>query len=251
MRVLVRGIGDVGSAVAHALRMAEHIVLIHDVAHPTTHRRGMSFADAMFDGRAALEGLECRRADDLARIGEGLVATSLPYDAVRGAFRPDMLVDARLRKRAEPEDLRGQAPLAIGLGPGFDAWRNCHVAVETSWTDLGRIVRDGATLALAGEPKPLGGAGRERLVYSPVSGTLRTNARIGDKVAAGAPVATVDGAPIAAPLAGTIRGLVHDGVDVVIGTKLLEIDPQAGAVATGIGERPRAIAAAVLGLTSA
>jgi len=251
MRVLVRGIGDVGSAVAHALRMAGHIVLIHDIARPATHRRGMSFADAMFDGRAALEEVECTRTDDLAHIGDGLVATSLPYDAVRGAFRPDMLVDARLRKRVEPEDLRAQAPLAIGLGPGFDAWKNCHVAVETSWTALGRIVRDGATLALAGEPKPLGGAGRERLVYSPQAGMFRTGTRIGDAVAAGATVGNVDGTAIAAPMAGIVRGLVHDGVDVVMGTKLLEIDPRPDAVVTGIGERPRAIAAAVLSLTAA
>jgi hypothetical protein len=37
-------------------------------------------------------------------------------------------------------------------------------------------------MALRGEPKALGGAGRERLVYSPAAGTFRTNARIGDRV---------------------------------------------------------------------
>ncbi len=250
MRVLVRGIGDVGSAVAHVLRMAGHVVAIHDVARPAVHRRAMSFADSLFDGTAALEGLTCTRADGAAHLGDGLVSTAAPYAGVRDAFRPDILVDARLRKRAEPEDMRADAPLTIGLGPGFDAWKNCHVAVETSWTALGRIVRDGATLPLAGEPKALGGAGRERLVYSPQDGIFRTRAGIGDTVTAGAEAGTVDGTAIVAPMSGVIRGLVHDNVAVVAGTKLLEIDPRPDAVVTGLGERPRAIAAAVLSLTA-
>ncbi len=250
MRVLVRGIGDVGSAVAHALRLAGHTVLIHDVEAPATHRRAMSFADAMFDGASTLEGLICRRVDAADDFAEGLVATSLPYDGARRTFRPDVLVDARLRKRVTPDDIRGEAPLSIGLGPGFDAWTNCHVAVETSWEALGRVVRDGPTMALRGEPKALGGAGRERLVYAPAAGTFRTHARIGAAVAAGEAVGSVGAAAIAAPLAGTIRGLVHDGVPVAAGTKLLEIDPRPDAAVAGLGERPRAIAAAVRGLLS-
>ncbi len=247
MRILVRGIGDVGSAVAHVARMAGHVVLIHDIAAPPVHRRAMSFADAMFDGVATLDGLTCVRSDAL---DDGLVATALPYADIRAAFRPDVLVDARLRKRAAPEDLRGDAPLAIGLGPGFDAWKNCHVAVETSWEALGSVVREGPTLPLRGEPKALGGMGRERLVYSPAAGTFRTDARIGERVTAGAVVGSVGSATIAAPLGGTIRGLVHDGVAVSTGTKLLEVDPRPDATVAGLGERPRAIAASVLGLLS-
>jgi len=248
MRVLVRGIGDVGSAVAHALRLAGHVVAIHDVAAPPVHRRAMSFADALFDGAAELDGLVCARVDDPSGAAGGLVATAIPFDALRAAFRPDVLVDARLRKRATPEDIRPLAPLAIGLGPGFDAWTNCHVAVETSWVALGRVVRDGPTLPLAGEPKALAGAGRERLVYAPVAGTFRTAARIGETVVVGAVVGHIGGQAVAAPLAGTIRGLVRDGVAVAAGAKLLEIDPRPGAAVAGLGERPAAIAAAVVSL---
>lgn len=248
MRVLVRGIGDVGSAVAHALRGTGHAVAIHDFAAPPVHRRAMSFADALFDGRAELDGLVCTRIDDPALAASGLVATSVAFDALHAAFRPDVLVDARLRKRTPPEDIRGLAPLAIGLGPGFDAWTNCHAAVETSWAALGRVVRDGPTLPLAGEPKALAGAGRERLVYSPAAGIFRTAARIGDTVGAGVQVGAIEGHAIAAPLSGTIRGLVRDGVPVVVGTKLLEIDPRPGAKVSGLGERPAAIAASVVSL---
>lgn len=46
MRCLIRGVGDVGSAVAHRLFRAGHAVVIHDNSQPTTTRRGMAFADA-------------------------------------------------------------------------------------------------------------------------------------------------------------------------------------------------------------
>ena len=48
--VLVRGSGDVGSAVAAVLHRAGYGVAIHEVAAPAAPRRGMAFADAVFDG---------------------------------------------------------------------------------------------------------------------------------------------------------------------------------------------------------
>jgi len=48
--VLVRGVGDIGSAVAHRLFTAGCEVIIHDDPQPATTRRGMAFADAIFDG---------------------------------------------------------------------------------------------------------------------------------------------------------------------------------------------------------
>ena len=48
--ILVRGTGDVGSAVAHALFRAGHCVILHDMPMPAHPRRGMSYADALFNG---------------------------------------------------------------------------------------------------------------------------------------------------------------------------------------------------------
>ena len=56
----MRGIGDIGSAVAHALFIEGLRVVIHDDPAPTTTRRGMAFADAVFDGRATLDGVDTR-----------------------------------------------------------------------------------------------------------------------------------------------------------------------------------------------
>jgi len=111
---------------------------------------------------------------------------------------------------------------------------------------LGAIIRSGPTLPLVGEPRPLGGHSRARFVYAPHGGLFRTTRRIGEAVAAGELVATIGDTPLVAPLGGTLRGLTHDGVAVVIGTKVIEVDPRGGPIAAGIGERPGTIADGVL-----
>ena len=73
MVVVVRGIGDIGSAVAHSLVRAGYGVVIHDSPKPTTTRRGMAFADTVFDGRAVRDGVEAVLADDLDHIQEAHV----------------------------------------------------------------------------------------------------------------------------------------------------------------------------------
>ena len=67
-----------------------------------------------------------------------------PECAIRKILSPDVLVDAILAKRNTGTAL-GDAPLVIGLGPGFRAGRDVHVVIETNhwahpplspWPDL-------------------------------------------------------------------------------------------------------------------
>lgn len=253
MRVLVRGVGDVGSAVAHRLFRAGFAVVLHDGPHPATTRRRMAFADAIFDGQAALDGVTAIRVDTdeglrlILDAGAAIPVTVADLGLLLDLLRPDILIDARMRKRATPEDQRGLAPLIVGLGPGFVAGGNVHLAVETDWDDLGKLVRAGPTRPLAGEPRPIGGVARERYVYAPVAGTFRTGFDIGAPVEIGEAVARIGEAEIVAPIAGVLRGVVRDGVPVAAGTKVVEVDPRgAAAVVAGVGERPGRIADAVL-----
>jgi xanthine dehydrogenase accessory factor len=257
--VLVRGVGDVGSAVAHLLFRNGHGVVGHDSPAPATHRRGMAFADAMFDGGSALEGVQAQRIDDVNELlralwlGGAIPVTALPFDQVLAANRWDAVVDARMRKRAKPEDQRAFAPLVIGLGPNFIAGRrgNVHVAVETSWDHLGAVIRDGPTLPLAGEPRPIAGVGRERCVYAPCEGRFGSSRVIGDLVQAGDAVAWIGDVGLNAPLGGTIRGLTRNGVSVPKGAKVIEIDPRGeSASVRTLGERPRIIAEAVAAIVA-
>ena len=72
--VLVRGSGDVGSAVAHRLFTSGRPVVIHDVALPAAPRRGMAFTDAIFERDCELEGVRALRVDDLGALPEALAA---------------------------------------------------------------------------------------------------------------------------------------------------------------------------------
>ena len=251
-RVLIRGSGDIGSAVAHRLLRSGHRVVIHDVALPAAPRRGMAFTDAVFDGSAELDGVRARRVE-LGELGSGagddvLVSVAEQLGDVLAAVLPDLLVDARMRKRAQPEAQRGLARLTIGLGPNFVAGETTDLAIETQWgDDLGVVLRHGATKPLGGEPRAFEGHARDRFVYAPASGVMRTQAAIAQRVAAGETVATIGDEPLRAPLDGMLRGLVHDGVPVAAGAKVLEVDPRGDpSKVFGIGPRPRRIAAGVL-----
>jgi xanthine dehydrogenase accessory factor len=253
VQVLVRGVGDVGSAVAHTLWTAGYGVILHDAPLSGTTRRRMAFADALFDGSATLAGVTGVLVEDVGRLDAHLARhDAIPivvtdFRSLVGWLRPEVLVDARMRKRAVPEDQRDLAPFTVGLGPNFVAGGNIHVAIETSWEGLGGIVVAGRTRALAGEPRELGGHGRDRYVYAPQAGVFRTTATIGDLVRAGDLLASIDAAPLYAPLDGAVRGLTHDGVPVSAKTKVIEVDPRgAAAVVAGLGERPKRIADGVL-----
>ena len=251
--VLVLDAGDMGSAVAHALHGAGFGVAMADDPAPSHPRRGMAFADALWDGHAHLAGLDAVRIDSSTALAEQLARreavaiTALPMPDVFSAVTWYALVDARMRKRTTPPDRRGLVSLSIGLGVGFAAGTNCDLPIETSWDALGQVARAGATLPLRGEPRTIAGVGRERAVYAPVERVVRTGLRIGDRVLAGEPFLDLDGVVLRAPLPGVLRGLVRDGVRVAPGAKVLEVDPRGQPEhCYGLGERPRGVALGVL-----
>jgi xanthine dehydrogenase accessory factor len=251
--VVVRGCGDVGSAVAHLLFESGHEVVVHDVARPAAPRRGMAFADAVFDGACELAGVRARRVDQLSELVAALAeraavcVTTLDLSAVLATVEPGVLVDARMRKRALPETQIRLAPLTIGLGPNFVAGETTHLAIETQWGEqLGAVLTSGRTRALGGEPRSFDGHARDRFIYAPEAGVFRTAAAIGQRVRAGEPVASIGPRSLAAPLDGILRGLTHDGVPVEAGAKVVEVDPRGEPkAALGLGPRPRRIAAGV------
>ncbi len=252
--VLIRGTGDVGSAVALALFRAGHCVVLHDQPKPAHARRGAAFTDALFEGKAKLEEVWAKRAPDrdclrhLRACKRGMAAVDWDPESFIDELRPDVLVDARMRKREPPEIQRGLAPLTIGLGPLFVAGETTDLVIETAYSEeLGAVIRSGSARPLSGEPRLLGRHGRERFVYAPLSGLFSTEREIGSEVSAGEIVASIDATPLAAPLSGRLRGLSHDGAYATRGAKVIEVDPSAtGESIHTIGERPRRIADGVL-----
>ena len=252
--ILVRGSGDVGSAVAHTLFRAGYAVFIHDSAQPTATRRKMAFCDAIFDGVAVLEGVQARYMIGISEIIACLALrdlipiTSLDLATLITSIKPDVLVDARMRKHEKPAIQITLAPFTVGLGPNFVAGETVHAAVETGWNEeLGKVIWQGATRPLEGEPQTIEGHARDRYVYAPIAGVFQTTCRIGDIVTAGQKIANIGGSILHAPISGIIRGLTHDGVPVAQKAKVIEVDPRGEPSKTiGIAERPRRIAFGVL-----
>lgn len=252
--IVVRGSGDVGSAVAYRLFQAGEAVVLHDAPMPAYTRRGMAFVDALFDRIAVVKGVIGKRARDLddlrsmVKCRRAIPVVNGPIEDIVAVLRPDVLVDARMRKRETPEPQRGLARHVIGLGPNFEPGVNVDIAVETGWgSDLGAVVRSGRTRDLAGEPQEIAGHARDRYVYAPQAGVFRTRLAIGEEVRQGQEVARIGDTPLLAPLSGCLRGLTHDGVTVAAGTKVIEVDPRGRKEeAYEFGERPLRIAEGVL-----
>lgn len=130
---LIRGVGGIGSAVAHRLFSAGYNVVLHDEPQPATTRRKMAFSDAAFDGVTTLEGVKARRASDVprgSRMFRGASRGGLPRGRLRRWSAPSnaaVFLDARMRKRAVPENQRpcnGHSRTRTQLQGWGNVWRS-------------------------------------------------------------------------------------------------------------------------------
>jgi xanthine dehydrogenase accessory factor len=163
------------------------------------------------------------------------------------ARRPDVLVDGILAKRNLGTRL-DDAPLVIGLGPGFTAGIDAHAVVSTGrGHNLGRVITCGCDEPNTGVPDLVGGYGIERVLRAPCDGLIRPVRAIGDTVAANDVVATVGGIAVRTAIAGVVRGLLRPGVRVTCRMKIGDVDPRGEAAYCGaISDKARAIAGGVL-----
>lgn len=219
---------------------------------PTVIRRTVAFASAVFDGRIEVEGVTAVLARDAAGarqvVLEGNVAVLVdPHAASIPALSPVLVVDAIMAKR-NIGTRRDMAPRVVALGPGFTAGVDAHAVVETCrGHDLGRVYTAGTARPDTGIPGTIAGAGAERVVRAPRDGTLRSLRSIADRVAAGEPVAAVGGEPARATIAGVLRGILRDGLEVRRGQKIGDVDPRGDPTTCfTISDKANAVAGGVL-----
>jgi len=249
--VVVRGGGDLGTGVAHALCGAGYRVLVLETDRPRAVRRAAAFAEAVYAGRAVVEGVEAILVPTpraASALGGGALPVAVdPEGALVRSLRPAAVVDARMAKRNLGTS-RADAPVTIALGPGFEAGRDVDVVIETNrGPAMGSVIERGAAEPDTGVPGELGGVALERLLRAPASGEFRATRRIGDLVREGDVVGAVGGAPVAARISGVLRGLAADGLPVASGQKVGDVDPRGAEVdATLISDKARAVGRAVL-----
>lgn len=247
--VVVRGAGDLASGVIWRLARAGWPVIACELAEPLTVRRTVAFSAAVADGRAEVEGVTailCDGADEAistAERGDVAVLVSPTLPPIEAA----VVVDARLAKRNIDTTI-DDAPLVIGLGPGFEAGTDVHAVIETKRGHrLGRALWHGSAAPNTGIPGTVGGRAAERVLRAPADGAPRWTVAIGEVVTEGQPLGSVAGTELTAPFAGVVRGLLADGVEVAAGTKIGDVDPRADPAACfEISDKALAVAGGVL-----
>jgi len=250
--VLIRGGGEVASGVAHKLARARFRVCLTEISQPLAVSRGVAFCEAIYDGEKEVEGIIAKRVESPDQIASVWRQNKLPIivdpDAlVKDTIKPTVLVDALMAKQNLGTKI-GDAPMVIGLGPGFKAREDVHIVVETNNSErLGRVIMSGEAEANTGIPVVVDGLTAERVLHSPSGGQLTTDKDIGDMVKAGDTVALVASQPLKAKIGGVVRALLRNGTVVGKGAKLGEIDPSGDKEACyTIRPRMRAIAGGVL-----
>ena len=231
MLILIRGAGDIATGIALRLHRAGMQVVMTDLPHPTAIRRTVCFSPAIALGAAEVEGVRAVCARDVPHARTLLAAGAVPVLAdpdclCRRELHPDALVDAILAKRNLGTTLT-DAPVVIGVGPGFTAGTDCHAVVETMrGHTLGRVIYDGAALPNTNIPGLIGGYAGERVLRAPADGVFHQILNIGDEVKAGDIAGEVDGQPMRCTIGGVLRGLLADGTPVHKGMKSGDVDPR-------------------------
>jgi xanthine dehydrogenase accessory factor len=239
MLVIIKGAGDLASGIALRLRHARFDIAMTEIPRPLAVRRTVCFSRAVYEGSAQVEDVAAVlvKNEDEARdcFSQGRIAVFVDPEArMVERFFPDALVDAIMAKKNLGTRI-GDAPVVIGVGPGFTAGVDCHAVIETRrGHTLGRVLTQGSALPNTGIPGDIGGYTLERLLRSPAEGIFEAKANIGDKVKKGDVVAAVNGVPIRpdfrveirAEIDGVLRGLLPSGVPVVKGMKAGDIDPR-------------------------
>lgn len=231
MLVLIRGAGDIATGIALRLWRAGVQVVMTDLPQPTAIRRTVCFSQAIVLGETQVEDATARRAVDVPQArricaaGEISVLTD-PELRCREELRPDALVDAILAKRNLGTRIT-DAPVVVGVGPGFTAGEDCHAVVETMrGHTLGRVIYHGSALPNTNIPGLIGGYAGERVLRAPADGIFHQLLDIGAEVKAGDIAGEVAGLPMRCTIDGVVRGILPEGTPVHKGMKSGDVDPR-------------------------
>jgi xanthine dehydrogenase accessory factor len=250
--ILIRGAGEMASGVAHRLHRSGFKLVLTDIERPMAVRRRVSFCEAIHDGVQTVEGVRACLVHGVGEIapvwGQSQIPVLIdPEMLVPIAINPQVIIDALLAKRNTGLH-RSMAPFTIGLGPGFCAPHDVHVAVETHrGHNLGRIIYEGEPEANTGIPGDIAGHSVKRVLRAPADGIFMALCSLGDSVETGQVIASVSKMNLHAEVGGVLRGLIRDQTPVIRGQKVGDIDPRGRKeYVSTISEKARAVGGAVL-----
>ncbi len=249
----IKGAGEMATGVAARLYAANFKnIFMMETENPLAVRRQVSFCEAVHDKIIVVENITAERvskADKITSVWQNKhipVIVDPEWNTIK-LIRPHVVIDAIIAKKNLGTDL-SEADLVIGLGPGFEAGRDVHMAIETNrGHNLGRIIDKGCPEPNTGVPGSIGGYTGERVLRAPCSGVFTSSLVLGTLVKKNDIVGHVDNQPVASRIDGVIRGEIRNRTKVTKGLKIGDIDPR-GKIeyCTTISEKARAIGGSVL-----
>jgi xanthine dehydrogenase accessory factor len=251
--ICVKGAGDLATGVVIRLFNSgfRKIVLL-ETSEPLAVRRTVTFSEAVYDKVKTVEGITSRLVDNFNEIefifkNNEIPVVIDPKWTVLDFIKPDVVIDAILAKKNMGTNLN-EAPLVVGLGPGFYAGKDVHCVVETNRGHfLGTLIYEGKAADNTGVPGIVMGFGIERVIWSPADGKFKSEYKIGDAVKKDEVIAEVSGVPVKSKLDGVIRGLLRNNINIKKGVKVADVDPRGDAsYCRFVSEKSRAIGGAVL-----
>lgn len=251
--IIIRGGGDIATGSIQKLYRVGFKILILEIEKPSAIRRKVSFCEAIYDGESIIENIKCVYCKSMEEIENCWKNKVIPIVAdPEGKYiemlKPDIVIDAVLAKKNMGTSI-DMAPGVIGLGPGFDAGKNCHIAIETMrGHNLGRLIFSGPTMANTGTPGIIKGVGKERVIYSENAGIIKNISEIGDIVEKDQVIAKIGENSVKATISGVLRGIIRDGYKVPEHFKIADIDPRKEEQGNSftISDKARAVGGAVL-----
>ena len=156
--IAVKGAGEMASAVAWRLYMSNfRKILMLETDYPLAVRREVSFCEAVHEGEKEVEKVRAVRVEKPDEINpcwqknEIAVVVDPQWQTIK-ALKPEVIVDAVLAKKNLGTHVN-EAPLVIGLGPGFYAGKDVHLVIETNrGHNLGVIITSGEAEPNTGTP---------------------------------------------------------------------------------------------------
>ncbi len=230
MLAVVRGAGDIATGIGLRLYRSGFQIVMTEIDRPTAIRRTVAFSEAVLTGETQVEGVTAKRAvlEEVPELlKQGVVPVLIDPEGVSvAALGPCAVVDAILAKRNLGTKIT-DAPVVVGVGPGFTAGEDCHAVVETMrGHTLGRVIYEGSALPNTAIPGLIGGFAGERVLRAPDDGVFHPTRQIGDLVEAGETVGQVNGKPMKCTISGVLRGILPEGVAVCKGMKSGDVDPR-------------------------
>lgn len=231
MIVLIKGAGDLATGIAYRLKKSGFDIVMTEIDNPTTVRRTVAFSQAIFDNEIEIEGIKGIKVNNINEIHKEIKKGNIPIIIDKEAniikkLKPKVVVDAIIAKKNLRTSIN-DAPIVIGVGPGFEAKKDCHLVIETKRGHyLGKVIEEGSAIPNTGIPGNIGGYTKERIIRASSNGKIRPVVKIGDYVKKGEVIAYIDGVEVVAEIDGIVRGMLQEEIEVFKGMKSGDIDPR-------------------------